>query len=174
MTSDDGETWPLRPDPSWATGCDEQWADVAEGLARGLGKLEDLDFVSFWHEEVMILSVSRVGMDEWILAIGPDDPAEPIELSSAQRATLLSIGIHPPLGDRVPIAAQRRTWWFRLNLPAYPPHFRSAGLKLVAAARHVYGVNRPTDMAWAGVGLSEAAKMMLNALPLSRGTADPG
>ncbi|PZS22839.1 MAG: hypothetical protein DLM60_03720 [Pseudonocardiales bacterium] len=151
-----------------ATGSgDGEWEDLASGLGRVLASLADTDVVFFLLDDVLVLAVSRDYRDVWLLGTGPEDQAEPVELSVVQKGTLAAIGFRPPLRDEAERSA-RDNWWFRLGLPADPHLLEAAGHMLVAAARQVYGADRPSAIVWVSMGLSADARRVLDSLGLTK------
>ena len=148
--------------PSSST--DRAWDAFGVGLGRLLGSLADLDLVRFEIDDAVVLTPGRDAHDLWLLAIGPEATVNPVDLSDDQLATLATLGFHPPIGEEAERAPQRETWWFRLRLPADPAVLESAGHMLAAAARQVYGAERPSDIQWSGTALGESTQAVLDSL----------
>ena len=151
-----------------ATELNSAWNALAYGLGQLLDGLADLDFATFAVGGRTVLSVSRDGSDVWVLASGPEDEVEPIELTARQREVLRNAHFAPPQGPRAERSAQRANWWFRVPLPADAIAFDTAGSRMVSALRGVYGAERPADVTWRGMALSDGTRSVLDALPLTR------
>ena len=144
------------------------WNALAYGLGQLLDGLADLDFAIFAVGGRSVLTVSRDGSDVWVLASGPEDQVEPIELSAGQRDLLRNAHFAPPQEERAERSPQKANWWFRVPLPADATAFDTAGSRMVSALRDVYGAKRPEDVTWQGMALSDGTESVLDALPLTR------
>ena len=145
-----------------------RWNQLAYGLGQMLAGLADLDFAMFAVDDRVVMSTTRDASDVWVLASGPEDEVDPIELSPRQREVLLGARFSRPLGRAAERAAQRANWWLRLPATGDPATFDAAGDHMVSALRDVYGANRPEDVEWQGLALSDGTRSVLAALPLSR------
>ena len=162
------EQRPVSAGGSRQAGVDGAWDALGVGLGRLLGSLADLDRVSFEVNDVVVLSASRHAGDLWVLATGPEDTVEPVDLSDDQQAVLADVGFRPTLGERAERSPQRENWWFHLRLPADSLVLESTGHVMVAAVRQVYGAERPAAIVWYSMALSEGAQWVLDSLGLTR------
>ena len=150
------------------TGANSAWNALAYGLGQLLDGLADLDFATFAVGGQIVLTVSRNDSDVWVLATGPEDEVEPIELSHRQREILRNAHFAPPLAEEAERSAQKASWWLRVPLPADEAVFDMAGSRMVSVLRDVYGADRPGDVIWQGTALSDGTRSVLDALPLTR------
>jgi hypothetical protein len=149
------------------------WNALAYGLGQLLGGLADFDFATFAVDGRVVITVSRDSSDVWILASGPEDDIEPIELSPAQRDLLRKAGFAPPKGEAAERSAQRVNWWLREPMAPEETDFDTAGDRLVFVLRDVYGARSPAAIVWQGLALSDGARSVLDALPLTRSPYQP-
>lgn len=153
-------------------GSDGAWGALGVGFGRLLGSLADLDRVSFEVDDTVVLSVSRHGSTLWVLATGPEDSVDPVDLSEDQQAVLADLGFRSPRGQESN-APQRENWWFYLQFPADALLLESAGHMLAAAARKVYGADRPASIVWFSLALSDEARWVLDSLDITRSELQP-
>lgn len=148
-----------------ADGADRAWNTLAYGLGQVLAGLADLDFFTLAVDDKIVVSVSRDAADVWILASGPDDEVEPVELSPRQQAGLAQAGFAAPLGSATERSTQRSNWWLRLPAGELEAGDRG-GYVIVSVLRDVYGCSHPKAVIWQGLAMSDGSRSALSALPL--------
>ncbi|WP_426564910.1 TY-Chap domain-containing protein [Angustibacter sp. McL0619] len=161
------------PDDASQAEAASRWNVLAYGLGQLINGLADLDFATFAVDDRVVMTITRDASDVWILASGPHDEVEPVELSPPQRDILSQAGFSPPLSEAAERAAQRTSWWLRLPASGDASTFDTAGHTMISALRDVYGANHPEAVEWQGLALSDGSRSVLDALPLTRSPSRP-
>lgn len=143
------------------------WQALGAGLGKLLGSLARFDWVSFKVDDVAVLAAGR-GEDLWVLATGPQDTEEPVDLSYKQQAALAELGFHPPLGERAEHGPQRESWWIRHQLPVDRLVLESTGHLMVSAVRNVYGAGQPAAIVWFSMSPIKEARWVLDSLGMTK------